>query len=127
MGKFITLNNLIVLTIYNLFEKELIMQRLNDDQYRILDILKSPTTYVVRSEENGVKGLPYKEIMKASDLSVEKTLLSLGWLEANGYVTHECAVQRQMVDYLGRNSVELVGQKIVRMFYLTQKGKSLHQ
>ncbi len=102
------------------------MLELNDDQNRVLEILKSPSTYVVRNEENGIHGLPYKEIMKASKLSVEKTLLSLGWLEANGYVAHKCAVQRQIVDYLGHNSVEITGQKIVRMFYLTQKGKGLH-
>ncbi len=72
-----------------------------------------------------IKGLPYKEIMKATGLSLEKTLLSLGWLEANDLVQHECAVQRQIVDYLGRSGVEIAGQKIVRMFSLTSKGRTL--
>lgn len=101
------------------------MIELSDDQRRIIDLLKNPSHYVVRSEENGIIGLPYKEIMKASNLSLEKTLLSLGSLEANDLVTHQCAVQRQMVDYLGRTSVEITGQKIVRLFTLTQNAKDL--
>jgi hypothetical protein len=98
---------------------------LNDDQNRILNVLKNPSHYIVNSEENGIKGLPYKEIMKASGLTVEKTLLSLGHLEANNLVQHECAVQRQIVDYHGRSNVEIAGQQIVRMFSLTRKGKTL--
>lgn len=98
---------------------------LNDDQNRVLNVLKNPSHYIVNSEENKIKGLPYKEIMKASGLTLEKTLLSLGWLEANELVQHECAVQRQIVDYLGRSSVEIAGQKIVRMFSITSKGKAL--
>ncbi len=101
------------------------MIELSDDQRRIIDLLKNPSHYVVRSEENGIIGLPYKEIMKASNLSLEKTLLSLGSLEANDLVTHQCAVQRQIVDYLGRTSVEITGQKIVRLFTLTQNAKDL--
>ncbi len=100
------------------------MYELNDDQRRIVDVLKNPSHYVMRSEENGIIGLPYKEIMKATDLSLEKTLLSLGSLEAKDLVKHQCAVQRQMVDYLGRTSVEIAGQKIVRIFSLTPKGKN---
>ena len=80
---------------------------------------------IINSEENGIKGLPYKEIMKVSGLTLEKTLLSLGYLEANDLVHHECAVQRQIVDYHGRSNVEIAGQKIVRMFSLTPKGKAL--
>lgn len=101
------------------------MLNLNDDQTSVLDALKNPSQYVVNSEENGIKGLPYKEIMRASGLSLEKTLLSLGWLEANNLVFHECAVQRQIIDYLGRSNLEIAGQKIVRMFSLTSEGKSL--
>ncbi len=126
MGRFITFQIIYDITLERYFDKEFAMLKLNDDQHKILNILKNPSSYVVRNEENGIRGLPYKEIMKASRLSVEKTLLSLGWLEGNGLVTHECAVQRQIVDYLGHNSVEIAGQKIVRMFYLTQKGKKLH-
>ncbi len=98
------------------------MIELSDDQRRIIDALKNPSHYIVRSED-GIIGLPYKEIMKASNLSLEKTLLSLGSLEAKDLVTHQCAVQRQMVDYLGRTSVEIAGQKIVRLFTLTQNAK----
>jgi len=101
------------------------MIELSDDQRLVLKVLKNPSHYVVRSEENGIIGLPYKEIMKASNLSLEKTLLSLGSLEANDLVTHQCAVQRQIVDYLGRTSVEITGQKIVRLFTLTQNAKDL--
>lgn len=98
------------------------MIELSDDQRLVLEVLQDPSHYVV-SSENGIIGLPYKEIMKASNLSLEKTLLSLGSLEAKDLVTHQCAVQRQMVDYLGRTSVEIAGQKIVRLFTLTQDGK----
>ncbi|MFX0013294.1 MAG: hypothetical protein ACFFBQ_05265 [Promethearchaeota archaeon] len=101
------------------------MYNLNDDQNRVINVLKNPSHYIVNSQENGIKSLPYKEIMKASGLSLEKTLLSLGYLEANQLVQHECAVQRQIVDYLGRSNVEIAGQKIVRMFSLTSKGKNL--
>ena len=101
------------------------MNQLNDDQRVVINVLKNPSHYIVRSEENGVTGLPYKKIMEASNLSVEKTLLSLGNLEAKNLVSHECAVQRQMVDYLGRTSIEITGQKIVRIFSLTQEGNDL--
>ncbi len=102
------------------------MDQLNDDQRLVINVLKNPSHYIVRSEENGVTGLPYKKIMEASKvLSVEKTLLSLGNLEAKNLVSHECAVERQMVDYLGRTSIEITGQKIVRIFSLTQEGKNL--
>lgn len=101
------------------------MYELNNDQNRIIDVLKNPSHYVINSDENGIKGLPYKEIMKASGLTLEKTLLSLGYLEANDLVQHKCAVQRQIVDYHGRSNVEIAGQKIVRMFSLTSKGKAL--
>ena len=101
------------------------MYELNDDQNRVISVLKNPSHYIINSQENGVKGLPYKEIMNASGLNREKTLLSLGWLEANDLVQHECAVQRQIVEYHGRSNVEIAGQKIVRMFSLTPQGKAL--
>ena len=100
------------------------MYELNDDQNRIIKVLKNPSHYIVNSDETGIKGLPYKEIMKATGLSTEKILLSLGSLEANELVQHECAVQRQIVEYHGRSDVEIAGQKIVRMFSLTMKGKT---
>jgi hypothetical protein len=95
---------------------------LNEDQTKIVNTLKRPSAYMADTD-NGYKGLPYKEIMKITKLSKEKTLLSLGWLEAQELVQHTCAVQRQIVDYLGHSSVEITGQKIVRMFSLTAKGK----
>lgn len=101
------------------------MYELNDDQNRVISVLKNPSHYIINNQENGVKGLPYKEIMNASGLTREKTLLSLGWLEANDLVQHECAIRRQIVEYHGRSNVEIAGQKIVRMFSLTPKGKAL--
>jgi hypothetical protein len=98
--------------------------KLNDDQIKIIQSLKESSRYISGSD-NGFKGLPYKEIMKVSGLTVEKTLLSLGALEASSHVKHSCAVQRQMVDYLGASSIELTGQKVVRMFFLTSKGKEV--
>lgn len=101
------------------------MYELNDDQNRVINVLKNPSHYVINSDENGIRGLPYNEIMRVSGLTLEKTLLSLGYLEANDLVRHECAVQRQIVDYHGRSNFEIAGQKIVRMFSLTRKGKNL--
>ena len=100
------------------------MYELNDDQTRVLNVLKNPSHYIINSDETGIKGLPYKEIMEATGLSKEKVLLSLGYLEANELVQHECAVQRQIIEYNGRSQVEIAGQKIVRMFSLTTKGKT---
>lgn len=99
------------------------MVELNEDQLKILKSLKKQSNYMTNAD-NGFKGLRYKEIMKVTDLTVEKTLLSLGALEAKQLVKHKCAVQRQIVDYLGHSSVEITGQKIVRMFSLTSKGKN---
>ncbi len=97
---------------------------LNDDQLKVIQSLKESSHYISNAD-NGFKGLPYKEIMKSSGLNVEKTLLSLGALEANNFVKHSCAVQRQMIDYLGHSTVELTGQKVVRMFYLTSEGNKI--
>lgn len=100
------------------------MSELNNDQLKILNTLKNPSIYTVNSGNGDMDiGLPYKAIMDATDLSFEKTLLSLGALEAKKLVKHTCAVQRQFVDYLGHSSVELTGQKVIRMFSLTPKGK----
>ncbi|MHA1994589.1 MAG: hypothetical protein ACW97Z_08625 [Candidatus Hodarchaeales archaeon] len=97
------------------------MVKLNDDQKKVLDSLKKKSTFV-SDVDNGFKGLPYKEIMKATDLTVEKTLLSLGALEAQQLIKHTCAIQRQIVDYLGHSAVEIAGQKVIRVFSLTSKG-----
>ncbi len=99
------------------------MVEVNEDQLKVINSLKKKSTYV-SDVDNGFKGLPYKQIMKETDLTVEKTLLSLGALEAKDLVKHTCAIQRQMVDYLGHSSVEIAGQKVVRVFSLTPKGKN---
>ncbi len=97
------------------------MEPLNEDQLKVVSSLKEKSSYI-SDADNGFKGLPYKEIVKATDLTVEKTLLSLGALEAKQLVKHTCAVQRQIVDYMGSSSVEIAGQKVVRVFSLTSKG-----
>ncbi|MHA1214413.1 MAG: hypothetical protein ACTSPG_03910 [Candidatus Hodarchaeales archaeon] len=86
----------------------MIQVKLNSDQKRIISVLKKPSLYLA-GQDNGFSGVPYKEIMKNSGLSLEKTL---------------CAVQRQKVEYLGPE-VFICGQKIVRMFSLTPEGKSV--
>ncbi len=103
-------------------ESDKMTANLNDDQLKVIKSLKESSRYI-SDADNGFNGLPYKEIMKSSGLTVEKTLLSLGALEANNLVKHSCAVQRQMIDYLGHSAVELTGQKVVRMFSLTSEGK----
>ncbi len=102
------------------------MLDLNDDQNRVIEALaissfSSPTDYIV-SPDTGITGLPYKKIMASINLSLEKTLLSLGSLEAKGLVQHTCGIQRETIDYLGRTNVEIAGQKVVRIFSLTSKG-----
>ena len=69
-----------------------------------------------------MRGVPYKKITEKSGLTVEKVLLSLGWLEAIGLVDHDVAVVRKTLDYLGQTNIEVAGQSVVRMFYLTDKG-----
>ncbi len=103
-------------------------ENLSEDQLRVLEVLS--TNFINKSSEflvgkdNGFLGMPYKNIMKDANLSLEKTLLSLGALEAKGIVKHDCAVQRQIIDYLGQSNVEISGQEIVRMFTLTEKGQN---
>lgn len=107
----------------------LLKEDLNTDQLRVIEILainffNKSSDYLV-SKDNGIVGLPYKKIMEDTDLSLEKTLLSLGALEAKGIVRHDVGIRRQMVEYLGHSNVEIAGQKIVRMFSLTEKGKNI--
>jgi hypothetical protein len=105
------------------------LTELNDDQFRVIEALtintlSNPSTYIA-DHDNGILGLPYKEIMNETKLSREKTLLSLGALEARGLVHHQCGIQRQTIDYLGRSNVEIAGQKIVRIFSLTPRGRKI--
>ncbi|MFW9777395.1 MAG: hypothetical protein ACFFE8_00995 [Candidatus Heimdallarchaeota archaeon] len=102
---------------------------LSNDMRTILEVLAlnylDPSEYLVTEERgNGVFiGLPYKKIMEKSQLSFEKTLLSLGGLEAKGLIEHVPAIQRQTINYHGRSNVEIAGQKIVRIFRLSSFGR----
>ncbi|MFW9853822.1 MAG: hypothetical protein ACFFFG_02085 [Candidatus Thorarchaeota archaeon] len=104
---------------------------LSNDMRTILEILAlnyfDPSEYLVSEERgNGIFiGLPYKKIMEKSQLSFEKTLLSLGGLEAKGLIEHIPAVQRQTINYHGRSNVEIAGQKIVRIFRLSSLGREM--
>ncbi len=105
----------------------MVLKALNEDQQRVIEILaknylNKSSDYLIGSD-NGITGVPYKQIMKSCGLTLEKTLLSLGWLEAKGLVSHDCAIRRQTVEYHGRSDVEIAGQKIIRMFNLTEKGR----
>lgn len=104
----------------------MVLLELTEDQNRVIEALSistilSPTDYIV-SPDTGITGQPYKKIMASANLSLEKTLLSLGGLEAKGLVEHTCGIQRETIDYLGRSNVEIAGQKVVRIFSLTSKG-----
>ncbi|MHA1168963.1 MAG: hypothetical protein ACTSP4_08865 [Candidatus Hodarchaeales archaeon] len=92
----------------------------NKDQLTILNFLKD-TTHLFPNDA-GIRGAPYSLIIEESGLSIEKTLLSLGWLEALGYVNHDVGIETKFVSYLGHSEVKYPGQKIIRMFYLTNKG-----
>ena len=51
--------------------------------------------------------------------------MSLGWLEAKGIIAHDVAIVRKALDYLGQTNVEIAGQSVVRMFYLTEDGQKV--
>jgi len=101
-----------------------IQMQLNNDQHRVLNVLNEPSQFIA-GNDNGIPGIPYNKVMKGANLSLEKTLLSLGYLESLGLVKHECAVVREKIDYLGQTEVEIAGQKLIRMFSLTPEGQSL--
>ena len=104
--------------------KSMTYSNLNSDQIKVLEILNQQNLWITGdSEANDVTGIPYKEIMKETKLNKEKVLLSLGWLEALGYVNHNVAIQRTYLDYLGHCNVEVAGQKVLRIFSLTNEGK----
>ncbi|WP_455141895.1 hypothetical protein [Candidatus Hodarchaeum mangrovi] len=100
----------------------MIHMQLNNDQQRILSALDKPSQFIA-GNDNGIPGIPYNKIMKDADMSLEKTLLSLGYLESLGLVKHECAIVREKIDYLGQTEVEIAGQKLIRMFSLTPEGQ----
>lgn len=100
------------------------MNKLNRDQQRVILALGNPKEFFKGHHSvEAIRGVPYEKIMEKSELSLEKTLLSLGWLEACGLVAHDMAVVRRSLDYLGQTNIEIAGQSIVRMFYLTEEGE----
>ena len=100
------------------------IEDLNQDQRRIILVLRNPEDFFRGFQTTAtVRGVPYKKIIEKTELSTEKVLLSLGWLEASGYIDHDVAVIRKTLDYLGQTNIEVAGQSVVRMFYLTDLGK----
>ena len=100
------------------------IKELNPDQKKVILALGDPAEFFRGFHTTaGVRGVPYKQIQEKSGLTLEKVLLSLGWLEATKYVDHDMAVVRKTLDYLGQTNLEVAGQSVLRMFYLTDKGK----
>ena len=99
-------------------------QELNQDQKKVILVLADPSEFFRGFHTTTtVRGVPYKKIIEKTGLSMEKVLLSLGWLEASGYIDHDVAVIRKTLEYLGQTDIEVAGQSVVRMFYLTDLGK----
>ncbi len=101
------------------------MSELNNDQIRIMLALNNPHQFFHgEGTEHLVKGATYRQLMEVTELSLEKTLLSLGWLEALGYVWHEVGYIQPILYAPGaERGVTLAHQEITRIFYLTKKGK----
>lgn len=100
------------------------IKELNQDQELVISVLAEPSEFYRGFHTTAtIRGVPYKKIIEKTGLSMEKVLLSLGWLEASGYVDHDVAVIRKTLDYLGQTNIEIAGQSVVRMFYLTDLGK----
>ena len=101
---------------------------LNIDQQKVILALAEPAEFFrgFHSVE-GIRGVPYKKIIEKTQLTLEKTLLSIGWLEAKGLVDHDMAIVRKTLDYLGQTNIEIAGQVPMRMFYLTKEGKKILQ
>ena len=102
------------------------IKELNQDQIKVILTLGDPSEFFRGFHTTaGIRGVPYKKIKEKSGLTLEKVLLSLGWLEAANYVDHDVAIVRKTLDYLGQTNIEIAGQSVVRMFYLTEKGKEI--
>ncbi len=100
------------------------IQDLNLDQKKIILALANPVEYFKgHHSAAGMRGVPYKKLIEKTELTVEKTLLSIGWLEALGLIDHDVAIVKKTLDYLGQTNIEIAGQSVVRMFYLTKKGR----
>lgn len=94
----------------------------NPDQLKVILSLQNPQRHFP-DDELGLRGLTWKQIISVTELTIEKTLLSLGWLEALGHVKHDVGIQKKTIDYLGRSNVTIPGQRIVRVFFLTKIGR----
>ncbi len=101
------------------------MVELNNDQKRILLALSNPEKYFHgEGIENLAKGMTYHQLMEATELTLEKTLLSLGWLEALGFVKHEVGFLQQVLQFPGsKHGIPLASQEVIRIFFLTKKGR----
>jgi hypothetical protein len=96
---------------------------LNLDQKKVILALANPIEYFKGYHAaSGMRGVPYKKLIEKTGLTLEKTLLSIGWLEAKGAIEHDVAIIRKALDYLGQTNIEIAGQSVVRMFYLTKEG-----
>jgi len=102
-------------------EKTKSFHQFNEDQLKILNLLRDTGSLFLN--DAGIRGASWKMIMQETGLSVEKTLLSLGWLEALKYVAHDVGIETKTLSYLGHSDVRYPGQKAIRMFYLTEKGR----
>ena len=104
----------------------MIIDELNSDQKKVILALAEPAEYF-RGYHSiaGIRGVPYKKIIEKTQLTIEKTLLSIGWLEAKDLIAHDMAIVRKILDYLGQTNVEIAGQNVLRMFYLTDKGSKI--
>ncbi len=102
------------------------VNELNSDQKKVILALSEPAEFYrgFHSTE-GIRGVPYKKLIEKTQLTLEKTLLSIGFLEAKGIVAHDIAIVRKQLDYLGQTSIEIAGQNVLRMFYLTEEGKEI--
>ena len=99
------------------------IEDINEDQRKVIIALHNPEEfYKGHHSVAGIRGVPYKKIIEKTKMSLEKVLLSLGWLEAKGVIAHDVAIVRKALDYLGQTNIEIAGQSIVRMFYLTEDG-----
>lgn len=100
------------------------IEELNQDQRNVILALHNPEEfYKGHHAVTGIRGVPYKKIIEKTEMSLEKVLLSLGWLEAKGLIAHDVAIVRKALDYLGQTNVEIAGQSVIRMFYLTETGQ----
>lgn len=102
------------------------LEELNQDQRSVILALSNPVEFFKGHHSvAGIRGAPYKKIIEKTGMPLEKALLSLGWLEAKGLIAHDVAIVRKALDYLGQTNVEIAGQSIVRMFYLTKSGRKV--